>query len=397
MTDRTALAEAELEYQDAKHAQHLRQFSDGLGGAGKLVEQLRVDRMARHDLDDDAMDLAGERRDRRASRADLRWSQVRRAGDRSNCLDHPGGRPGRQGHGSRWNHRLQRRSAAAAVEQLEHSEYRHPFIDRVSPIVLANYVSVTDGTGLVHTAPGHGAEDYQTGRVYQLSVLSPVDESGRFTSEAPDWLVGQQVFAANPVIIARLQESGLLHRELPLEHSYPHCWRCKKPVIFRATEQWFIAVDHNDLRGRTMKAIGEVQWLPDWGRTRIEAMVSLRPDWCISRQRSWGVPIPALGCTAVPDSATDSRDRSPFPRPVSRCTGPTLGSLSRSSNCSHRERPAPPAAARRFERKATSWTSGSSRAPATVPSWARILDWDTRPSCISRAPISTVAGSSRPS
>ena len=182
--------------------------------------------------------------------------------------------------------------------ELEHAEYRHPFVDRTSPIVLAGYVSVEDGTGLVHTAPGHGAEDYQTGRAYQLSVLSPVDESGRFTTEAPDWLTGQQVFAANPAIVARLKESGHLYHEQPQVHSYPHCWRCKKPVIFRATEQWFIAVDHDDLRGRTLKAIGAVRWLPDWGQTRIESMVSLRPDWCISRQRSWGVPIPALGCTS---------------------------------------------------------------------------------------------------
>jgi isoleucyl-tRNA synthetase len=181
--------------------------------------------------------------------------------------------------------------------ELEHSEYRHPFVDRVSPIVLAGYVSVEDGTGLVHTAPGHGTEDYQTGRTYQLSVLSPVDPSGRFTDEAPAWVVGQQVFAANPKIVEHLKGSGHLFHEMPLLHSYPHCWRCKKPVIFRATEQWFIAVDHNDLRGRTLKAIGEVRWLPGWGQSRIEAMVSLRPDWCISRQRSWGVPIPALGCT----------------------------------------------------------------------------------------------------
>ena len=208
---------------------------------------------------------------------------------------------------------------------LEHASYRHPFVDRTSPIVLANYVSVDDGTGLVHTAPGHGAEDYQTGRVYQLPTLSPVDNAGKFTAEAPEWLLGKTVWAANPEIVARLRESGHLYHDFSFSHSYPHCWRCKKPVIFRATEQWFVGVDRNDLRGRTLNAIDGVTWLPGWGRSRIHAMISLRPDWCVSRHSALGCADP---CGSAARHATHSsptgRNGPSLPRPLPRRRGRCL-------------------------------------------------------------------------
>jgi isoleucyl-tRNA synthetase len=175
--------------------------------------------------------------------------------------------------------------------ELKDIEAQHPFLDRRSRVIIADFVSLDAGTGQVHIAPGHGADDYIAGVENGLPVLSPVDDHGRFTEEVgvPVW-AGKYVFDANKEVIELLRAKGALLGEQVYKHSYPHCWRSKTPVVFRAVEQFFIRVDA--LRERALKAIDEVKWLPHWGRNRIYGTVESRPDWCISRQRSWGVPLP---------------------------------------------------------------------------------------------------------
>jgi isoleucyl-tRNA synthetase len=178
---------------------------------------------------------------------------------------------------------------------LERMRCRHPFADRDSLLVLADYVTLEAGTGCVHTAPGHGRDDYETGLKYGLPILAPLNDEGRFTADVP-FFAGERVFDANPKVNEKLAEVGALMSRGEIVHSYPHCWRCKSPVIFRATKQWFISMDRTGLREKTLAGIRKVRWIPSWGQERIEGMIANRPDWCISRQRAWGVPIALFRC-----------------------------------------------------------------------------------------------------
>ncbi len=182
--------------------------------------------------------------------------------------------------------------------ELEGINYEHPFVQRIGKVVLADYVSGEEGTGLVHTAPGHGNEDYLTGIKYKLEMIMPVDNKGCFDSSTGEF-TGLNCLAANKLILEKLNQLGALLFNAQIQHSYPHCWRCRQPIIFRATKQWFLNLEHNDLRRRLVEVIKkDVRWIPASGQERILGMVELRPDWCLSRQRYWGVPIPALICNA---------------------------------------------------------------------------------------------------
>ncbi|GHT59260.1 isoleucine--tRNA ligase [Endomicrobiia bacterium] len=166
---------------------------------------------------------------------------------------------------------------------------------RISRGIVAGFVSMEDGTGIVHIAPGHGHEDYQAGLEYGLEIISHVNGKGLYTKEVPEF-ENIHIFKANPLIIEKLNGEGKILATLKIEHSYPHCWRCKKPIIFRATSQWFLSVEHNGLRKKLLDLVKDVNWIPAYGETRMISMLESRPDWCLSRQRLWGVPIPVFYC-----------------------------------------------------------------------------------------------------
>jgi len=293
--DETALAEAEIEYKERVSPSIYVRFTADAAQRADLLRRTQVDA-----ADANALPLASviwtttpwtlPANAAIALRPDAMYG-VYRVGDelllvadeRADDVFRQGGRPAAE------------RLGGAPGTDLVGANVRHPLFARDSLVVSAAYVALDTGTGAVHTAPGHGADDFETGMRFGLPIMVPVDAAGRFTNDAGPY-AGEVVFAANDRIIADLAANGALFAQSEFEHLYPHCWRCKQPVIFRATSQWFIAMDANRLRKRAEERIPAITWVPPWGEHRMAQMIENHPEWCISRQRTWGTPIPALVC-----------------------------------------------------------------------------------------------------
>ena len=285
-------------------------------------------------------------------------------------------------------------------EQLCHNKYKQPiFGDQgvEGEFIYADYVTLDDGTGIVHAAPGHGVDDYNAGSKFGIPVVMPVDDDGRFyvgdeMGTGGPWS-GMEVNEANPKIIEWLGERGMLILHEDINHSYPHCWRCHQPVLFRATDQWFISMDKTGLRAEALDTIeNKVAWYPEHAKNRIGAMVEGRPDWCISRQRNWGVPIPSFTCedcgeTVVNDATLDAVIK------LFHEKGSDAWFTDKPEDYLARRASAPSAEDTTSRPARTSSTSGGTPASPGRPSASSVTSSSTPPTCTSRAPTSTAAGS----
>ena len=275
--------------------------------------------------------------------------------------------------------------------EFELMRYNHVYLPKEGWVILGDHVTLESGSGCVHTAGGHGVDDFNVCQKYpQVPITVPVDDGGYLTELAGKY-AGQRVWAANKTILADLTESGAVMGQVHIKHQYPHCWRCHHPIIFRATEQWFCSIAK--FREDVYKAIDTVTWMPDWGHDRMKGMVRDRNDWCISRQRTWGVPIPAFYCKKCGTyHITDAPSR--LSATCSARKVPMHGISTKPSRSSLQAKCAKSAVLPSGPRTPTSWTSGSTPAPPTPLCWRNVRNCASRLICIWRAATSSAAGSS---